>query len=107
MKNKKILFFAPSFFGYEIEIKKTLEKMGAIVDFYDERPSNNSLCKILIRLNPKLLEKMTYKYYQKIISLNSQKAYDYVFFIKNESAQKEELNLLKNSFSNAKFILYM
>lgn len=107
MKNKRILFFAPNFFGYELEIKKKLEAMGAIVDFYDDRPSNSTLNKTLIRLNPYLIKKKTHQYFLDIIKSNQNNEYDYVFFIKCEAALKNDLQLLKQSFPKAIFILYL
>lgn len=111
MENKlyksKILFITPSFFDYEKEIKAKLEERGYKVDLYDDRPTNKSLGKILIRINPRLLSFVIHRYYKKIILENKDKNYDYIFFIKCESPLKKDLELLKRAFPNAKFILYM
>ena len=107
MKNKNILFFAPNFFGYELEIKKKLEEMGATVDFYDDRPSNSTLMKTLIRLNPKIVKSKTHRHFLKIIKQNHNKKYDYIFFIKCEAALKEDLYLLKQTYPEAILILYL
>lgn len=107
MKDKRVLFFAPDFFGYELQIKNKLENLGAIVDFYDDRASKTTLYKILIRLNPKFLKHYTHSYFLKIISNNKNKNYDYVFFIKCEAALENDLKTLKKVYSNAKFILYL
>lgn len=107
MKNKRILFFAPNFFGYELQIKKKLENLGASVDFYDDRPSNSTFYKILIRLNPKFLEHHIHNYFTKIIEQNREKKYDYVFFIKCESALENDLDILRKTYPNAMFILYL
>ena len=48
IKSKKILYFGPKFFGYEVEIQKTLKSLGGEVDFYDERPKNSFLIRVLI-----------------------------------------------------------
>ena len=64
IKHKNILYFGPKFFGYEIEIQKTLKFLGGDVDFYDERPKNSFLIRVLIRLNLKfLLNRIIRKYY--------------------------------------------
>lgn len=107
MKNKRILFFAPNFFGYELAIKKELEKLGAIVDFYDDRPSNSVMSKLLIRINPKFARNSIHKYFEKIIKENKNHIYDYVFFIKCEAALEKDLRHLKKTFGNAEFILYL
>ncbi|WP_041139766.1 CgeB family protein [Beduini massiliensis] len=107
MNNKRILFFAPNFFGYDLEIKKKLENMGAIVDFYDDRPSNSTLYKTLIRINPHLAKNKIHKYFSNIVKSNQDKKYDYVFFIKCEAALAGDLKLLKKTFSEATFVLYL
>lgn len=107
MNGKRILFFAPDFFGYEKEIKKKLEQMGAIVDFYDDRPSNSTLSKSMIRINPKLNALQIHNYFKKVIKEKGDIDYDYIFFIKCEAALKKDLDLLKNTFSKSVFILYL
>ena len=42
-QDKNILLFAPSFFGYELEIINQLSKEGANIDYFDERPNNSNL----------------------------------------------------------------
>lgn len=108
MENKKkVLFFSPIFFGYELEIKRKIEKAGFIVDFYDDRPSNKTLDKILIRKNPKYLKNKIKKYFSNIILSNKEKEYDYVFFIKCEAALEEDLKNIRTQFKTATFILYL
>ncbi|MGL5570611.1 hypothetical protein [Cetobacterium sp.] len=105
--NKKILFFAPRFFNYEIEIKKKLEQLGAQVDFYDERMNPSNLDKVIIRLKKKLLAKKIVNYYYNIINESKNKEYDYVFFLSPETITKELLQELKRNQKNAKYIIYM
>ena len=58
LKGKVILFIAPKFFDYELEIKKELEIFGAKVFYFNERPDDNFFTKVLIRLNfKKLIQK--------------------------------------------------
>ena len=38
LKGKRVLFIGPKFFGYELEIQKELENLGAKVDFFAEKP---------------------------------------------------------------------
>lgn len=104
--NKKILFFSAKFFGYDIEIKNALSKAGASVEMYDDRPSNSTLSKVLIRIDPLFLSWKTHKYFKKVIREND-KSYDYVLFITCEAALKKDLSLLKKCYPSAKFILYL
>lgn len=107
MKDKRILFFAPNFFGYDLEIKKSLEKMGAVVDFYDDRPANSVFYKVLIRLSPRMASRKIHRYFNNIIEQNKNTKYDYIFFIKCESALEKDLFNLHEKFGEAKFILYL
>jgi hypothetical protein len=107
LSNKKILFFAPSFFGYDNEIKKELEKRGAQVILYNERPSTNFLIKTIIRLNKKFIYFYTLRYFNKIIKTNAYTAFDYVFIIKGEVFTREIVSNFKENYPQAKFILYL
>lgn len=106
-QGKKILFFAPSFFNYEKIIKNKLETLGAKVVFYDDRPSNSIYVKALIRLKKNLLKTYINTYYKKIATFHKNNSFDYVFFLKGESITVESLELFKEYFSEAKFILYL
>ena len=46
LQDKRILYISPKFFGYENKIKQELEDLGAIVDFFDDRPSNDFITKV-------------------------------------------------------------
>lgn len=105
--NRKILFFAPKFFNYEIEIKKKLEQLGAQVDFYDERMNPTNLDKVIIRLKKDLLKIRIKKYYSEIIEKSKKNNYDYILFISPETITKELLEKFRESQKNSKFILYM
>jgi hypothetical protein len=105
---KKILYIGVSTFGYEKEIKSMLEKMGAVVDYHDERPSNDFWTKVFLRLNmKKLIDKKINSYYDGIIEKTKDIHYDYVFVIKLETIDKKILEKIKASQKEAKFILYL
>lgn len=107
LKDKKILFFSPRFFGYEIEIKNKLVEMGACVDYYDTRPQNDIFTKGLIRINKKLISYRVNSYYDEIIRKTANEKYDYIFFIVPEALSSEKLLALKRTHKESKFILYM
>lgn len=108
LKNKRILFFCPKFFRYEIAIKEELEKQGAIVDYFDERFGNTFLIKSIIRLKIKVLVNyFSNKYYLKILKTIENKNYDFVFFISPETITNLGIQKMKKKFKTAKFILYM
>lgn len=107
LQGKKILFFAPKFFGYELAIKKELEQQGAIVHLYDERGNPSSLEKIIIRKFSFFIKSKIYNYYKEIIDSEKKNSPDYVFFLSPETVTKECIDMLKLVFPAAKFILYM
>ena len=106
-EHRKILFISPAFFGYEKEIRTELLKRGDEVDFFDERPKNTTITKALIRVNPKLISKITRQYYRKVFSATRLKKYDFVFIINIESMDVNLLKELKSQQRDAVFILYM
>lgn len=107
LSGKRILFFAPAFFGYEHIIKQKMIDMGAKVDFYDERSISSSYEKAILKVMPSLLYRKTKKYYKKILQKNAKKKYDYIFFIKCEMTPKSILQELRNKYPNAKMCLYL
>lgn len=106
LQGKRILFFSAHLFGYQNDIRLAMESVGAIVDYYDERPANNFLVKWVIRINRNLLAGYINHYYNKIIKETLQKEYDYVFFIKGESISASNVRRLKQFHPEANFIIY-
>jgi hypothetical protein len=107
LKGKKILFFAPQAFDYELEIKKELEYRGAEVELYNERPSNLFLIKALIRTNKKLIRFYTNTYFYRIIKKYDFDIFDYIFVLRGEAFSPFILKEIKKRFSKAYLILYL
>lgn len=108
LNNNRILYISPKFFGYEKIIKEKLENLGAKVDYFDDRPSNDFLTKVFIRLKFKfLVNKKINKYYDGIFDFIKDKHYDYIFVVSPETFSFKELQTIKNMQPNAKTILYM
>lgn len=106
LKGKRVLFFYLSTFNYEMEIQKAMEREGAIVDSYNERPTNNVFARILIRLNRNLIHKYIDKYYGSVMKETLGRRYDYIFFIKGESISNSIITRLRNVHPTAKIIMY-
>lgn len=105
---KKILFICPRFFGYESEIELELIKLGACVDFYDERPFMSSVGKILNRLNLKFaINRKIKNYYSGILQRAAEIDYDYLFVISPETMTPNFLMELKLKNNKIKTILYL
>ncbi len=106
LENKNILFFSAMAFGYQNDIKEQMERMGASVDYFDERPANTFLVKALIRINRNLLSKRIDRYHSAIIEKTKGRKYDYVFFIKGESISVDNLKKIKRLHPSAQLIIY-
>jgi hypothetical protein len=106
LMNKKILFIGPKTFNYEQEIIKCLERMGASVDYYNDRPFESNVKKILLRLAPRLLKNEVNDYFLSIVEKSKSVEYDYVFCIKLECFPLLVLEQLKKEQETAKFIFY-
>lgn len=107
LENKKILFFAPNSFGYEFEIKKELERQGGFVEYYDERPSNSTFVKALIRINKKKIRFYTNRYFTNITNKYQFDNFDYIFVLRGEAMSPSILQNFKSHFPKAKLILYL
>lgn len=106
LKGKRILFFYLSTFNYEVEIQKAMEREGAIVDSFNERPSNNLFIHVMVRLNRNLIDRIIVRYYQDIIEKTKETKYDYIFFIKGESISPTIVESLRTAHPEAKIIMY-
>jgi hypothetical protein len=104
---KKILFFAPKFFGYEVAIANKLKELGADVIQFDERPKNNFLTKALIRIDRKIIKRTITQYYKNILSQTQQCKFDFVFVVNLEAMTPEIVELFRKQQPQARFILYM
>ena len=106
LREKKVLFFTASFLGFQDDIKSSLESMGAQVDWYDERVSESTLTKVLVRINRNSLALKINRYYDDIIEKTKNVNYDYIFFVNVEAATRSIIEKLKKEHPYAKFILY-
>jgi hypothetical protein len=106
LQNKKILFLTTNFFQYEKSIIQEMEKLGATVDFYDERPSNNNFGKGVIRVAPRLFSWKTNRYYNQILSDTKDKKYDFFLLIKGEATPLSFLKKFRKQHPESSCIFY-
>ncbi|SON51002.1 lipopolysaccharide biosynthesis protein [Vibrio tapetis] len=108
LKGKKVLFLAPTFFGYEIEIKKELENFGAEVKYFDERPKNDFVTKALIRLQlKKAIQNNINIYYRNIIENTKHDCFDYLFLVNPETIDVKIIEAIKKCHPNVIVYTYM
>ena len=105
-ESKKILFISPKFFNYEREIIDKLESMGAIVTYFDDRPSNMPIAKALMRVQNPLKSIWVNYHYRKILNEIRNKKYDFFLLIKGEVTPGFFLKGIRELFENTKFIYY-
>jgi len=105
-EEKSILLLSVKFFNYEILIKDELERLGAKVDLYDERPSNSFYSKAILRIKKELYYIKIRKYFKTIISQISTKRYDFFLLIKGEATPVFFLEFLRINNPGIVFIYY-
>ena len=109
LAGKKVLLFSPygctKHYGQAIMVE--LQKRGAYVDEYDERPSQNALMKIVIRLFKKTVPQIFNNYIKNVIKQNENKDYDYILICRGEAFTTYSIETLRNAYPRAKVVLYL
>ena len=106
LKDKKILFLSVQTFNYEKAIADKLRDFGAIVDYFDERPSNSIFAKGIIRFKRDLYQKKIDAYYRNLLQKTNTTTYDFLFVIKGEVVPRFFLEEFRKSNPHCKFIFY-
>lgn len=107
LKNKKILFFSPAFFGYEQKIKDKYTELGAEVDMYDERSVTQAYQRAMLKVFPTLFDKKTEQYYFNILDQIKNNKYDYILFVRCDMPTKKVLKRYKKIFKDSFFCLHL
>ena len=99
---RRILFFAPRFFGYPEIIAKRLGEKGASVDLFFDEPTN-----VLFKLN-RIFRICNYdvRSYWKNMESHLNDHYDCIFIIKGNLLPKFFYETLKNKYPDSFFIQY-
>lgn len=105
-KGKRIFFLSVKLFNYENIIADKMRSLGAIVDYYDERPANSIFVKGIIRLNRNFYKKKIINYYNSILLKIENKKYDYFFLIKGEVVSAFFIKKLKELNPNITLLYY-
>ena len=107
LQGKKVLLFTSVLFNYHIQIKNTIEELGAEVHLYDERNDPSSIQKILIRKARFLMDGRTKAYYSSVAEKEKAFEPDYILFVSPEAVNRESLEILRKTFPRSTFLLYM
>ena len=81
---KNIIFFSVQTFNLENNIITELEKCGARVDYFDERPSDSNFARGIIRLKRSAYQSRIDIYYKNILEESKNKKYDFLFVNRGE-----------------------
>lgn len=106
LKDKKVLLISVKFFNYEVLIKQELEKMGASVMLFDERPSNSFFSKAIIRVKKEFYKTKINSYYKKLMRQLEDKEFDYFLLIKGEAVPKFFIEFLRSKNPNIQLFYY-
>lgn len=105
-KGKRILFLSVKLFNYENIIADKMRSLGAIVDYYDERPANSIFVKGIIRLHRDFYRKKISNYYNSILKKIENRKYDYFFLIKGEVVSDFFIEKVKELNPNITLLYY-
>ena len=103
----RVLLIAPRFFGYEAEIKKCLEKKGAIVDWLPDRPFDKAWHLTILRLLPKLMLSFVNIYYLKKLNDLPISQYNIIFAVNTVTLSPKIIAKIKQLNPAAKYVIYM
>ncbi|MFD2601206.1 hypothetical protein [Flavobacterium suzhouense] len=106
LKNKRIIFFSVQTFGLEKEIIGKLKQFGATVDYYDERPSNSTFTKGIIRLKRNIYQHRIDGYYRNILKETTAINYDILFVNRGEVIPAFFLEQFKQIHPECEMIFY-
>lgn len=105
LTGKKILLIALG--GYSSGIVEQMKKMGAEVDYLNDKPNDGVVCKTLGRLKVGFYQKVIHRYYEKALEPLKDRNYDYILVIRGEYTPAESLRLLKKYYPGSRLVLYM
>jgi hypothetical protein len=107
MNNKKVLYIGTPIFNYHKKIVSEFEEQGYSVDYYNDRPSESSFVKGIIKIRKSLMRSLIQRYFDKIMSETKEKSYDLIFIVNCKVFTPVMIKQLRDSQKSARFVLYM
>ena len=107
MSNKKILYIGTPIFNYHKKIVSEFEEQGYSVDYYNDRPSESSFVKGIIKIKKSFMCSLIQRYFDKIMSETKGKKYDLVFIVNCKVFTPIMIKQLRDSQKSARAVLYM
>lgn len=103
---ERCLFVGPRFFGYEDDIAEAIARTGLAVDYVDERPTNSSWVRAVLRIKPSVIGEVVRRYFSQQLEILGDRSYSYIFVLKGEVVPLSFLEKLKELNPEARFIFY-
>lgn len=107
MERKKVLYIGTPIFNYHKKIISEFEAHGYWVDYYNDRPSESSFVKGMIKVQKSLMNSLINKYFDKIMSETKDKNYDLVLIVNCKVFTLSMIKQLRDRQKSARFVLYM
>jgi len=103
---KRVLFICSPYFSYYKHIINELELQGFIVDYYNDRPSENSFIKGMIKLRRNFMDHLIEKYFENILNDTRNNEYDLVFIMNGKVFTEKMIKNLRDNQQSARFVFY-
>lgn len=107
LQGKRVLYFAPKFFGYDSVIAEEFIRRGALLDMLPDRVFDSPLMTGVTKLRRNWVIPAANKFYRDKIGGFARKHYDMVFVVNGQTLSKEILQELRVQYPAATFVLYM
>jgi hypothetical protein len=107
LQGKRVLYFAPKFFGYDSVIAEEFIRRGALLDMLPDRVFDSPLMTGITKLRRNWVIPAANKFYRNKIECFARERYDMVFVVNGQTLSKEILQELRIQYPSATFVLYM
>lgn len=102
----RALVVTPSFFGYERDIQEQLRRHGFDTVLMDERPSNSSFERAVLRVKPSLVHSRVKRHFEAMWKTLERQRFDIVLVIKAEVVPRWFIERLRGRNPAARFVFY-
>jgi len=105
---QQVLLICPSFFSYHRSIVAELESRGFAVEWWNDRPSEASVYKLLLRLFPRWLAAGSARAFAaRTAALAQPQAITHVLVVKGEALSPAAVRALRRALPQARFTYYL
>lgn len=100
------LLISTNFFGYPQEIVKALAARGRAALWFDDRPAADTLTKAMVRISPKLIQRKSDEYFERVFSEAAKYDIRDILVIKGEALSLDAIRRMREKFPKARLTLY-